>query len=198
MMNLKKSLFLLLAVLTMLFCASCGKEEDVEIPVPEEAQLKSICQLSVLEGYFHNVVDYNVPKTERFLWMTKDTHFWLEYTGIAKYGIDASQVSMEVSGQDITINLPKAKLLYCKVDSTSVTDDSYIVDTTSAKVKSEDSTNALAQAQNELQEKAETYEPLFTLAQQQTQKLMEEYVNNIVTAAGAEADYYTIHWNYVD
>ena len=197
-MNLKKSLFLLLAVLTLLFCAACGKEEAVEIPVPEEAQLKSICQLSVLEGYFHNVYKYNQENAEKFLWMSKNKRFWLEYTGIAKYGIDASQVSMEVEGQDITITLPKAKLLYCKVDSTSLTEDSYIVDQDSAKIKAEDSKNALTQAQAKLETKAADYEPLLTLAQQQTEKLMEEYVHNIAAAAGADTDYYTIHWNYLN
>ncbi len=197
-MKLKKSLFLLLAVLTLLFCAACGKEEAVEIPVPEEAQLKSICQLSVLEGYFHNVYKYNQENAEKFLWMSKNKRFWLEYTGIAKYGIDASQVSMEVEGQDITITLPKAKLLYCKVDSTSLTEDSYIVDQDSAKIKAEDSKNALTQAQAKLETKAADYEPLLTLAQQQTEKLMEEYVHNIAAAAGADTDYYTIHWNYLN
>ena len=197
-MKLKKSLFLLLAVLTLLFCAACGKEEAVEIPVPEEAQLKSICQLSVLEGYFHNVYKYNQENAEKFLWMSKNKRFWLEYTGIAKYGIDASQVSMEVEGQDITITLPKAKLLYCKVDSTSLTEDSYIVDQDSAKIKAEDSKNALTQAQAKLETEATDYEPLLTLAQQQTEKLMEEYVHNIAAAAGADTDYYTIHWNYLN
>lgn len=197
-MKLKKSLFLLLAVLTLLFCAACGKEEAVEIPVPEEAQLKSICQLSVLEGYFHNVYKYNQKNAEKFLWMSKNKRFWLEYTGIAKYGIDASQVSMEVEGQDITITLPKAKLLYCKVDSTSLTEDSYIVDQDSAKIKAEDSKNALTQAQAKLETEAADYEPLLTLAQQQTEKLMEEYVHNIAAAAGADTDYYTIHWNYLN
>lgn len=197
-MKLKKSLFLLLAVLTLLFCAACGKEEAVEIPVPEEAQLKSICQLSVLEGYFHNVYKYNQENAEKFLWMSKNKRFWLEYTGIAKYGINASQVSMEVEGQDITITLPKAKLLYCKVDSTSLTEDSYIVDQDSAKIKAEDSKNALTQAQAKLETEAADYEPLLTLAQQQTEKLMEEYVHNIAAAAGADTDYYTIHWNYLN
>ena len=197
-MKLKKSLFLLLAVLTLLFCAACGKEEAVEIPVPEEAQLKSICQLSVLEGYFHNVYKYNQENAEKFLWMSKNKRFWLEYTGIAKYGIDASQVSMEVEGQDITITLPKAKLLYCKVDSTSLTEDSYIVDQDSAKIKAEDSKKALTQAQAKLETEAADYEPLLTLAQQQTEKLMEEYVHNIAAAAGADTDYYTIHWNYLN
>lgn len=197
-MKLKKSLFLLLAVLTLLFCAACGKEEAVEIPVPEEAQLKSICQLSVLEGYFHNIYKYNQENAEKFLWMSKNKRFWLEYTGIAKYGIDASQVSMEVEGQDITITLPKAKLLYCKVDSTSLTEDSYIVDQDSAKIKAEDSKNALTQAQAKLETEAADYEPLLTLAQQQTEKLMEEYVHNIAAAAGADTDYYTIHWNYLN
>lgn len=130
--------------------------------------------------------------------MSKNKRFWLEYTGIAKYGIDASQVSMEVEGQDITITLPKAKLLYCKVDSTSLTEDSYIVDQDSAKIKAEDSKNALTQAQAKLETEAADYEPLLTLAQQQTEKLMEEYVHNIAAAAGADTDYYTIHWNYLN
>lgn len=34
---------------------------------------------------------------------------------------------MEISGKEITITLPKAKLLYTKVDSTSLDENSYIV-----------------------------------------------------------------------
>lgn len=197
-MKSKKQLYLLLAALALFFCTACNKEEAVELPVPEESQLKSICQLSVLEGYFHNVVKFSQKDAEKFLWMTKDKKAWIEYTGIAKYGLDASKVSMEVSGKTVTITMPKAKLLYCKVESSSLDENSYIVDTNSAKITAEDSKTILSQAQDELSKTATTYEPLLTLAQEQAQKLMEDYIKNIVSASGTDANYYTVNWVYLD
>lgn len=195
-MKLKK--YICLMALALLLCTSCSKAEPVEVPEPEESQLKSICQLSVLEGYFHNVVKYEQKDAEKFLWMTKDKHFWLEYTGVARYGLDASQVKMELNSKHVTITLPKAELLYCKVDSTSLTEDSYIVDKASAKITAEDSQKALSDAQDQLKEKAENYEPLLTLAQQRAQQLMEDYIKNLVTATGTDAEQYTIDWIYLD
>lgn len=197
-MKLKKQFCLLLAVLALLFCAACGKEEPIEPPVPEESQLKSICQLSVLDGYFHNVAKYEPTEGKKFLWMTKYKKVWVEYTGIAKYGLDASKVSMEVSGKNVTITMPKAKLLYCKVESNSLDENSYIVDTDSPKITADDSKAILSQAQSDLSKTASTYEPLLTLAQEQAQKLMEDYIKNIVSASGADADYYTVNWVYLD
>lgn len=198
-MNIKKSIALLLAVLTLLTCVSCGKSDSEPEPVmPEEGQLKSICQLSVIEGYFHSVVKYKVEDAEKFLWMTKDKRFWVEYTGVANYGLDASKVTMDISGKEITVTLPKAKLLYCKVDSTSLDGNSAIVDKSSAKITAEDSKNALVEAQKELEEKASNHETLLTLAQQQAQQLMENYIKNIVSVSGKDSESYTINWVYLD
>ena len=44
---------------------------------------------------------------------------------------------MEISGKEITITLPKARLLYTKVDSTSLDENSYIVAKDSAKAERE-------------------------------------------------------------
>lgn len=196
-MNLKKHLALLLIVLTLLFCTACGKE-TVSIPEPDEGKLKSICQLSVIEGYFHGVVNYKNENAEKFLWMSKDAHFWLEYTGVANYGLDASKVKMDVSGHDITITIPKVKILYCKVDSTSLDNNSYIVDKDSAKITAEDSKQALVEAQKQLEDEANDYEELFTIAQQRAQQLMENYIKNIVTVSGNDADSYKINWIYLN
>lgn len=197
-MKSRKIVALFLMVITLLFCVACGKEKTVEIPVPEESQLKSICQLSVLEGYFHNVIKYKKEDAEKFLWMSKDKHFWVEYTGVAKYGIDASKVKMEISGKQVTITIPKAHLLYCKVDSTSLDENSYIVDKDSAKVTAEDSVEVLSEAQKQLEEEAADYEELLSLAQQQAQQLMEDYVKNIVSVSGNDAEKYTVNWVYLD
>lgn len=199
-MKIKKQFVLAFVILTLLFCTACGsgKKAPVEAPKPDEGQLKSICQLSVLEGYFHNVIKFKQENAEKFLWMTRDKKAWVEYTGVAKYGIDASQISMDISGKTVTITMPKAKLLYCKVDSTSLDQDSYIVDKESAKITAEDGQKILSAAQEELTKEATDYEPLLNLAQQQAQQLMEDYVRNIVSASGAEADYYTVSWKYID
>ena len=196
--KLKKYIILLSMILALLLCTGCERKTSADLLEPDEGQLKSICQLSVLEGYFHNVVQFKQENAEKFLWMSKDKKVWVEYTGVAKYGLDASKVKMELSGKHITISIPKATLLYCKVDSTSLDENSYIVDKDSAKITAEDSKAILTQAQQELNDEAKEYEPLLTLAQQQAQKLMEDYVKNIVSAAGSDTEQYTIDWVYLD
>ena len=196
--HFKKYICLLSVALTLFLFTACGKTEPVEVPAPDEGQLKSICQLSVLEGYFHNVVKFEQKDAEKFLWMTKDKKAWVEYVGVAKYGLDASKVKMELSGKHVTISIPKAELLYCKVDSTSLDENAYIVDKDSATITAEDSKAILTQAQQDLQAEATDYKPLLTLAQQQAQQLMEDYVKNIVSATGSDAEQYTIEWIYLD
>lgn len=105
---------------------------------------------------------------------------------------------MELSGKHVTISIPKAELLYCKVDSTSLDENAYIVDKDSATITAEDSKAILTQAQQDLQAEATDYKPLLTLAQQQAQQLMEDYVKNIVSATGSDAEQYTIEWVYLD
>ena len=195
---LKKYFRLLPIVLMLLLLTACGTTEPIVVPAPDEGQLKSICQLSVLEGYFHNVVKFEQKDAEKFLWMTKDKKAWVEYVGVAKYGLDASRVKMELSGKHVTISIPKAELLYCKVDSTSLDENAYIVDKDSATITAEDSKAILTQAQQELNDEAKEYEPLLTLAQQRAQQLMEDYVKNIVSATGSDAEQYTIEWVYLD
>lgn len=198
-MKTKNYIALFLAAFMLLFCVSCGKEpEPTTVIEPDEGRLKSICQLSVLEGYFHNVVKYKKTNPSKFFLKRNDTNFWVEYTGIAKYGVDASKVTLEISGNEITITIPKAHMLYCKVDSTSLDENSYIVAKDSFKVTSEDSKTALVQAQDELQKQAANYDALLSLAQQRAQELMEDYVKNIMTMSGKDETSYKINWVYLD
>ncbi len=197
-MNPKKFISLLLPTLILCGCVACGKTKPEEIPKPDEEQIKSICQLSVVEGYFHNVVKYNDKNVERFLWMSKDRHFWVEYTGIAKYGLDASKVTMSISGDEVTISIPKVKVLYCKVDSTSLDNNSYIVDKNSVKITAEDSKQALIDAQSQLEDEVNDCDELITIAQQRAQELMEDYVKNIITMSGKDETSYKINWVYLD
>ena len=92
---MKKVLALILVVVTLV-CAGCGK---AEVPVkmrPNVSQMKSICELAVMDCYYHNVAKFKEEGVSGVLWWQKDKHFWIEYSGIVRLGIDASLVNMEV------------------------------------------------------------------------------------------------------
>lgn len=125
----------------------------------------------------------------------KDKHFWIEYSGIVKFGIDVSLVNIEVNESQITITLPEAEVQSCMMDSSSLTKNSYIVDKNSAAINAEDETFALAEAQKKLEEIASNDKSLLAEAQQRAQTLLKDYVTNLGSTAGKT---YTIKWIYVD
>ena len=194
---MKRITALLLAFSMMLLCAACGKtEEPAQISIePQEAQMKAICELAVMDCYYHNVAKYKEEDAAGFWFLKKDKHFWIEYSGIVRFGIDVSALKIESDGDEITITLPEAKVLSCKVDSSSLTEDSYIVDKKSADITAEDEQAAFAEAQKKLEEAAANDKALLTKAQQRAQTLLEDYVNNIGDVVDKE---YKIKWIYID
>ena len=81
----------------------------------------------------------------------------------------------------------------CKVDSSSLTDDSYYY---SGKTgKAEDAGEAFRQAEESMRKGAEKDTTLLNNAQQKAMKLLEEYVQNIAKLSNQD---YTINWIYVD
>lgn len=195
---MKKLIALLLAFSTVIICASCGnspKEETLIDAEPQLSQIKSICELAVMECYYHNVAKFLEEDASGILWWKKDKRFWIEYSGVVKYGINVSLVSIEVNDSQITITLPEAELQSCMVDSSSLTRDSYIVDKNSADIEAEDETFAFAQAQKKLEEFASNDKTLLAEAQFRAQTLLRDYITNLSSASGKT---YTIKWVYVD
>ncbi len=195
--KMKKALAAILAGIMLLCCVACGKTEVPEIN-PDEGKIKSICQLSVMECYYHNVAKVNELNAEKLLWITKNRHFWVEYTGVVTFGIDASKVKMEVSGKEITLTMPKAEVLKYKIESNSLDQNSYIVDKDSAKVTHEHITAALSDAQEKLKKQAESDDTLLSMAQNRAKELLEAYVKNLAMASGNAENEYTINWVYLD
>ncbi|MBO5302545.1 MAG: DUF4230 domain-containing protein [Lachnospiraceae bacterium] len=178
-----------------IFCVGCGKTDKAQTIEPQEAQMRSICELATMECYYHNVAKYKEEDAEKFLWMSKDKHFWMEFTGTVTLGIDASLVTIDVKDEDVTITLPPAKVLDCKVDENSLTEDSIIVAKKSADVKAEDQTEAFKEAKSNLEKTAGEDVTLLAGAQQRAQKLLEDYVNNIGECVGKN---YKIKWVYLE
>lgn len=186
----------LLAAVLLLTCTSCASNQTVAPNMePTTSQMRSICDLAVMECYYHNVAKYTEEDAEGILFWKKDKRFWIEYSGVVKIGVDASLITMDVQDTQVTISLPEAKVLSCKVDSSSLNATSYLVDQDSAKITAEDEVYALSQAQEQLMASASSDTALLTSAEQRVQTLLEDYITNIGNAVGKQ---YTIEWVYLD
>lgn len=179
----------------LLLTTACGKAEAPVLPVPQEGQMKAICQLAVLECEYHNLAKFEQKDASKFLWMIKDKRFWVEYSATAVLGIDADQVSMELQGDVVNITLPKAQVLHCKVNGDSLSPDSYIVDKASATVTAEDEVYAFQEAQDGLQKTVEADNNMMNLAQTRVEDLLRNYVNSLAKATGTE---YRVEFHYIE
>lgn len=180
----------------LLLTTACGKAEEPALPLPQEEQVKTICQLAVPECEYHNLAKYqDGQKVERFLWMTKGKRFWVEYSATAVLGIDADQVSMELQGDVVSITLPRARVLHCKVNGDSLSKDSYIVDKDSAPVTAQDEVAAFQDAQDGLQKTVEADNNMMNLAQKRAEELLRNYVNSLAKATGTE---YQVEFHYIE
>ena len=180
----------------LLLTTACGKAEEPALPLPQEEQVKTICQLAVLECEYHNLAKYqDGQKVERFLWMTKGKRFWVEYSATAVLGIDADQVNMELQGDVVSITLPRARVLNCKVNGDSLSKDSYIVDKDSAPVTAQDEVAAFQDAQDGLQKTVEADNNMMNLAQKRAEELLRNYVNSLAKATGTE---YQVEFHYIE
>lgn len=197
---MKRAITILLAAVLILGITACGKQAEPPAPEkpkvePQLTQMKSICELAVMDCYYHNVAKLTEKDAEGFLFWKKDKHFWVEYSGIVKYGIDASYLSMEVNGDNITIYMPQAEILSCQVDSESITEDSFIIDKDSASLTVEDAKKAISEAQSDLEEKASSDSSLIAQAQQRAKLLLSNYIETIGSALDKD---YNIEWVLID
>lgn len=193
---MKKVVAVLLAILLSLSVAACGgKEQELANMEPEVSQMKAICELAVMDCYYHNVAKFEEEDAEGFLFWKKDKKFWIEYSGVVTLGIDVSQVEVEVTETQVTITMPPAEVQRCRVDSSSLTEESFIVADGSASIDAEDEVAAFDAAQTALEDTASRDSVLLANAQQRAQSLLEDYIKNVGNMVGKE---YSIQWFYLD
>lgn len=194
---MKKIIAFALSILAVIGCTACsnGTKTSVKNTEPKISQMRSICELAVMDCYYHNVAKYTEEDASGWWLWTKDKHFWIEYSGVVTLGVDISLVSMEIDGDNITITIPPASVQSCKVDESTLTKESYIVDKNSADITAEDEVMAFSEAQKNLEETASADKTLLAEAQQRTQILLEDYIKNIGNTVGKE---YKISWEYLE
>lgn len=187
-----KKRFIALLSVPVLLLSACGSSEEKAPLTPDVSQMKTICELSVMDCYYHNVAKFYDKDAEKFLFWTKDKEFWIEYSGIVRLGVDVDQVAVAVNGNTVTVTLPEAKVLGCKVDPDSLNEDSYIVADGSASITADDQTAAFAAAQKDMENSAAEDTVLLSMARDRARQLLENYIQNLSDMTGQS---YTIEWN---
>lgn len=196
-MNSKKplcGLFCLLCCSLALVATSvltgCSQVE----PQEEQADFsnaKYVCELATLEVYYHNVA----RSSHEADWPIFDIgkkRMWFEYSGVVEIGIDASK--MEISEPDasnvVTVSLPQAEILDVNLDENSISDP--VTETALfTSFTTEEKTQALSTAQQNMYDTAEQDDTLRFQARQRAKELIESYITNIGELTDTK---YTVKW----
>lgn len=215
LMKKKILLFAIICIFSVTGCACSGKNgghesvskekgakasalpETGQAQAPDISQIRSICELATLECYYHNVAISTKEKGSGLphIW-EKEREFWIEYSGVAKLGINISKVSMKIDGSLITVTVPKAELL--GLSDYSFSKDSYISEDDGINknpITPENQTGAVKAAQEDIKKKFAKDDAMLIRAQDRAKNLIENYINQIGQIS--EKDY-QIKWVYED
>ena len=195
------SLLSLGACTTLVGCNGIENKKEVQTETevvngPELSQIRAICELATLECYYHNVAKSTKTKGSGLSHFgEKERKLWIEYTGVAKIGIDMSKVKMSVDGTNVTITVPEAKIINYEVSSISKEDFIYSKDSWFNKnpISVEEETKAVEDAQEAMKLSVERNTSLLVSAQERAKVLIENYIRHLGEASGVS---YRIEWEY--
>lgn len=187
----RKKIFCLL-VISMLCLTGCAdkKEEKEEA---DFSAIQSVCELATLKCYYHNVAKSETEASGLFKWLgTGYKKIWTEYSGIVELGVDVSKVSVSKPSEDgvVKVTIPDAEILSVDLDEDSMgeplTDTGFMT-----KITKEEETEALAEAQNHMEETAKENGNLLNQAKERAKSVIEGYIKNVGEQIGKE---YTVEW----
>lgn len=171
---------LFLSVLCAL-CISCRKKAADGLSTLD---IKNICDMAVLECYYHNNAEVIIPKT----WTSKEKKQWIDYSSKVKIGIDASLLQIHIEEDTVTITLPKAKVLgEPKTDADSID----IFTESGGKFTNEDQVKAMQEANKNAKETTQNNTQLLANAENRIKRLIETNIQQIGELTGRN---YTIVW----
>lgn len=186
---------ILLSLIAIISLGSCSSPKE-PVKEPDLGQVRNICNLATLECYYHNVAKSLKPAGVGLSHIGEnDRKFWIEYTGLARLGIDMADVEMKVDGTDVRVKLPKAQVLSISIDEDSLNEDSYIASQDGInrnKITADDQTQAIKKAQDDMRDRVMENESLLITAQTRAQKLIENYIKTLGESQGIE---YSIDWD---
>lgn len=196
---MKKISYIALCLLAVISLTGCGSQKRVD-KEPEISQIRAICNLATLETQYHNVA--KVKKGDGGglgSLFQKERVMWIEYTGIARIGIDMSEVDMKINGENVTVYLPEAKVLNkMDISESKIDKDSYYRSEDNKlffknTFTAEDETKAINEAQNNMRRDIENNSQLLKRAQDRAKDLIEQYIEELGLLTGKN---YKIDWVY--
>ena len=120
---------------------------------------------------------------------------WIEYEGVARIGIDMREMTISITGNTITMTMPKAKILSIKPNKEKLNEDSYVSSADGWLIKNpvtvEEQEDAIAKGQQEMETAVINNAGLFERAESRAKKLIENFIAQMGEIIGQE---YTIIW----
>lgn len=158
--------------------------------------VKDVCNLATFDCYYNNVVK-DIKQGEGITgFLEKDRKYWVEYTGIAKMGVDLEQVKMEIKDTKVEIYVPKGQLLGEPViPDGSILDEDIKIQKDGVifknPVTADFQSALLKEALVHLKETASNDTRMLDLARNRAKDLIETYITSLGDMAGVE---YEIVW----
>ena len=182
----------LAACMSIAFLFGCSAENN-EKKNADFSGVRSVCELTTLEAYYHNVAKTDVDASGPFAALLNTGHkrVWIEYTGTVYYGIDADQVTIKDPNErgEVEIHMPDVKILDTYLDKDSI---GTVVETGFlTNVTAEEKAAGIAAAQDDMVKSAEQNQSLRTQAYDKAQRTLAAYVKNVGAAIG---ETYTVKW----
>lgn len=187
---MKRLLATILFIVSIFTLCACAEEEIV--PVLKEEDIRAVCELATLECYYNNVAKIEKKASNIF---QKDRKMWIEYEGVARIGIDLREMTISITGNTITMTMPKAKILSIKPNKEKLNEDSYVSSADGWLIKNpvtvEEQEEAIAKGQQEMETAVINNAGLFERAESRAKKLIENFIAQMGEIIGQE---YTIIW----
>ena len=170
-------------------CTSEGPKKDADF-----SGISSVCELATLKCYYHNVAEARQEASGLFggLLGTGYKKVWMEYSGIVEVGIDVGQVNISQPTEDgvVKVHVPDAQILNITLDKDTLSDP--MIDTGFLTgVTMEEKTNAVASAQDNMEETAQQNTSILAQAKERAKRTIEGYIINAGDAIGEK---YTVQW----
>ena len=187
---MKRLLAITLLIVSVVSLCACAKEDTV--PTLREEDIRSVCELATLECYYNNVAKIEKKASN---WFQTDRKMWIEYEGMARIGIDMSELEISIIGNTITMIMPQAKILSLKPNESTLSEKSYVTSADGWFIKNpitaEDQQAAITAGQKEMEDAVLNNAGLFERAEKRAKKLIENFITQMGKTIGQE---YTIIW----
>ena len=189
MKNTKFTCVILITLLSINCLFGCGSQKQK----PDFSSIKSVCELSTIKCYYHNVATYE--KNAHGLLKVFGSGYkkiWIEYSGIVNLGIDINKVDISEpdTNNETTIKIPDAEVQSTSLDKSTLSEpltDKGVF----TKITTEEKTEALSSAQQNMKETAQKDTSLLAQAKEHAKLILQGYINNLGEEFNEE---YTIKW----